>query len=309
MAKTNNPVLTRFTTGKVRLTYAFLWSPRASDNEDGDAKDEKSEKYSSCILIPKGDQATIDKLNLALSHAVQAGQAKGLWGANLPSSFKWPLRDGDAEYLEKGEEYKGHWFLNATSVRKPRIVDLARNDIYDESEVYSGCYARVCINLYPFSKKGSRGIACGLEAVQKICDGEMLGGAPVDVDEAFGDSEAYLSDAGYAQPVNGYVQPTPGPVQAQPVPQPPVGYAPGQMQGYPQQMAAAPVQQPPIQQAPVQQTPAGYPGPQYPAQQGVQYQQPTQPPVQGVPNTFANNVAAADSVLPPQLFGEGKRVA
>ena len=76
------------------------------------------------------------------------------------------------------------------------------------------------------------------------------------------------------------------------------------MQGYPQQVTAAPVQQPPVQQAP-----AGYPGPQYPVQQGVPNQQPMQPTAQGAPNTFANNVAAADSVLPPQLFGEGQRVA
>ncbi len=227
-----------------------------------------------------------------------------MWGMNISSNFKWPLRDGDTEYLEKGEEYKGHWFLNATSTRKPRIVDIARNDIYDESEVYSGCYARVCINLYPFNKKRGRRIACGLEAVQKICDGEALGGAPVDVCEAFGDSEAYLADAGYTQPTNGYPQQAPVRMQAQPVPQPPVGYVPGQMQGYPQQVTAAPVQQPPVQQAP-----AGYPGPQYPVQQGVPNQQPMQPTAQGAPNTFANNVAAADSVLPPQHFGGGQRVA
>lgn len=299
MAKTNNPVLTRFTTGKVRLTYAFLWSPRTSDNEDGDTKDEKSEKYSSCILIPKSDQTTIDKLNLALNHAVQAGQAKGLWGANLPSNFKWPLRDGDAEYLEKGEEYKGHWFLNATSVRKPRIVDLARNDIYDESEVYSGCYARVCINLYPFSKKGSRGIACGLEAVQKICDGEMLGGAPVDVDEAFGDSEAYLASAGYAQPVNGYVQQAP--VQT------PHGYTGQQIPGYPQ--TAAPMPGPQVQGYPQQAAPVSVPQAQSYPQQAAPVSAAVQPPMQPPVNTFANNVAAADSVLPPQLFGAGNRVA
>lgn len=84
-------------------------------------------------------------------------------------------------------------------------------------------------------------------------------------------------------------------MQAQPVPQAPGGYAPGRMQGYPQQTAPAPIQQ----------APAGYPG-----QQGVPYQQPQmQPPVQGAPNTFASNVAAADSILPPQLFGESQQVA
>ena len=279
MAKTTNPVMTRFTTGKARLTYAFLWQPRANDNDDADGSDK--EKFSTCVLIPKEDQDTINRFTAAFNTAVQAGQAKGLWGANLPNNFKIPLRDGDAEYLEKGEEYKGHWFLNASSTRKPRIVDLARNDIYDESEVYSGCYARVCINLFPFNQRGNRGIGCGLEAVQKICDGEALGGAPVDVDEAFAGSELYMQEAGYAQQA---------PVQAQAYPQPvnqPQGYAPQQA------VPAAPAQQAYPQQA-------GYPVQQYPAQQGAGFQPPMQ---QGVPSTFASNVAVADSILPPQLFG------
>ena len=116
MAKTTNPVLTRFTTGKARLTYAFLWQPRASDNDDSDGD---KEKYSTCVLIPKEDQQTIAWFKKAFDAACQAGQAKGLWGATLPGNFKIPLRDGDAEYLEKGEEYKGHWFLNVSSTRKP----------------------------------------------------------------------------------------------------------------------------------------------------------------------------------------------
>lgn len=299
MAKANNPVMTRFTAGKVRLTYAYLWTPRTSDNDsDGDGKEEKDEKYRTCILIPKADQATVDKFNTALSYAVQLGQTKGLWGANLPTNLKFPLRDGDAEYLEKGEEFQGHWFLNASSTRQPRIVDLDRNDIYDENEVYSGCYARVCINLFPFNQRGNRGVGCGLEAVQKICDGEALGGTPVDVDEAFGDSEAYLADSGYPQPVNGNMQ-----QQAQqaalghPVQQ---GYA-QPVQGYGQAAASAA----PLQQGYPQPVQAGYPAPQYPVQQGG-YQQP-QPPMQGAVNTFANNVAVANSILPPQLFGEGQQ--
>jgi len=302
MAKTNNPVMTRFTTGKSRLTYAFLWTPRASDNDnDADGKDDKGDKYSTCVLIPKSDQKTVDKLNAALGYAIQQGQAKGYWGANLPANFKWPLRDGDAEYLEKGEEYKGNWFLNTSSTRQPKIVDLALNDIYDQSEVYSGCYVRVCINLFPFNQRGNRGVGCGLEAIQKICDGEALGGTQVDVGEAFGDSAQYVAESGYAQPA-GYPQQAQGYPQIaqqpqQPAPTAPVqqGYAPAQggyaqpavpavpgQQGYPQQAPAG---------DPTQQYPAGYPAPQMP----------------GMVNTFANNVAVANSALPPRLFGEGQQ--
>ena len=281
MANRNNTVQTRFTTGKVRLTYAFLWTPRNS-SEDGD--DQKGKKFSTSVLIPKTDQQTLARFNHALQHALALGQQKGFWGATLPSNFKFPLRDGDAECAEKGGEYAGHWFLNASAVRRPQIVDINRNDIWEEGDVYSGCYARVGINLFPFSQRGNRGIGCGLEAVQKICDGEALGGVPVDVNEAFGDwNEGTAPVPGYPQPVQGQV--------AQP--QAPAGYpagvpqaAPVPVQGYPQQV------------------------PQVPAGQGYP-QQGGQPPVQGYPmqtgaTAFQNGVAAAGSILPPQLFGEGQ---
>ena len=187
----------------------------------------------------------------------------------------------------EGEEYAGHWFLNASSTRRPQIVDINRNDIWEESDVYSGCYARVCINLFPFSQRGNRGICCGLETVQKICDGEALGGVPVDVNEAFGDwNEGAGAVQAYPQPVQGQA--------AQP--QTPAGYPAGMpaapVQGYPQQIPQAPVSP----QAPMGQ---GYP------------QQGGQPPVQGYPvqtgaTAFQNGVAAAGSILPPQLFGEGQ---
>ena len=171
----NNTVPTRFTTGKARLTYAFLWTPRNS-SEDGD--DQKGKKFSTSVLIPKTDQQTLDRFNLALQHALALGQQKGFWGATLPSNFKFPLRDGDAECAEKGGEYAGHWFLNASAVRRPQIVDINRNDIWEEGDVYSGCYARVCINLFPFNQRGNRRIGCGLEAVQKICRRGGLGRRP-----------------------------------------------------------------------------------------------------------------------------------
>lgn len=285
MTNRNNTVPTRFTTGKARLTYAFLWTPRSA-SEDSD--DQKGKKYSASVLIPKTDQQTIERFNIAFQHAVALGQQKGFWGASLPSSFKFPLRDGDAECAEKGEEYAGHWFLNASAVRQPQIVDINRNDIWEESDVYSGCYARVCINLFPFSHKGNRGIGCGLEAVQKICDGEPLCGVQVDVNEAFGDwNEGTGAVQAYPQPVQGQaVQPQAIPFQA------PTGYptgvqpaAPAPVQGYPQQIPQAPVRQ------------------GYPQQNGGC---PVQVPVQAGTTAFQNSVAVAGSILPPQLFGEGQ---
>ena len=45
----------------------------------------------------------------------------------------------------------------------------------NEKEIYPGCYGRVSISFYPFSKNGQVGIGCGINNVQKICDGEVIG--------------------------------------------------------------------------------------------------------------------------------------
>lgn len=51
-----------------------------------------------------------------------------------------------------------------------------KKPILDRGEVYSGCYARVSLNFYAFNSNGNKGIACGLGNIQKIRDGEPLGG-------------------------------------------------------------------------------------------------------------------------------------
>ena len=85
-----------------------------------------------------------------------------------------PLRDGDVE--RDDEAYKGHYFINANSKTAPQIVDRAVKPILDRNEVYSGCYARVSLSFYAFNSNGNKGIACGLGNIQKVRDGEPLGG-------------------------------------------------------------------------------------------------------------------------------------
>ena len=53
---------------------------------------------------------------------------------------------------------------------------MACNPIMNRSEVYSGVYGRASICFYAFNANGNKGIACGLNNLQKISDGESLGG-------------------------------------------------------------------------------------------------------------------------------------
>ena len=163
----NNSSRTKVITGTgTRLSYFHGWEPVSINGG--------AEKYSVSVLIPKTDTETVSAINAAIDAAIEEGVAK--FGGKKPNkaAIKLPLRDGDVE--RDDEAYKGHWFINANSTTAPQIVDRQVKPILDRSEVYSGCYARVSLNFFAFNSNGNKGIACGLNNLQKIRDGEPLGG-------------------------------------------------------------------------------------------------------------------------------------
>ena len=135
-------------------------------------------KYSVSLIIPKTDTVTIAKIRAAIQAAYDEGQSKLRGnGKFVPAleNLKTPLRDGDKE--RKGDEaYKNAYFVNANSTTKPGVVDAVRQPILDSSELYSGIIGRASINFYAFNSNGNRGIACGLNNIQKLSDGTPLGG-------------------------------------------------------------------------------------------------------------------------------------
>ena len=135
-------------------------------------------KYSVSLIIPKSDTVTIAKIKAAIQAAYEEGQSKLKGNSKFVpdlDSLKTPLRDGDKE--RKGDEaYKNAYFLNANSTTKPGVVDADRNPILDTSELYSGIIGRASINFYAFNSNGNKGIACGLNNLQKLADGTPLGG-------------------------------------------------------------------------------------------------------------------------------------
>lgn len=169
MAKFNNPM--KVITGpNTRWSYANVWEPKSINGS--------TSKYSVSLIIPKSDKVTVEKIKKAIQAAYEEGQSKLKGnGKTVPalSVLKTPLRDGDLERPDD-ETYANSYFINANSATAPGIVDADRNTIIDRSEVYSGVYGRASINLYAFNSNGNKGIACGLNNLQKIKDGEPLGG-------------------------------------------------------------------------------------------------------------------------------------
>ena len=181
MAVTAKSTETKVVTGKVRFSYVNVFEPRAV--EEG-----QEPKYSVSILIPKTDKTTLAKIERAIEAAKQQGLP--MWGGKVPANLKTPLRDGDTDRPDD-PAYHGHYFINASSKIKPGVVDAQLNPIIDPTEFYSGCYGRASINFFPFNKAGNRGVAAGLNNLQKLADGDFLGGRSRPED----DFEPVLDDA------------------------------------------------------------------------------------------------------------------
>lgn len=183
--KVNNPM--KVITGPdTRWSYANVWEAKSINGG--------TPKFSVSLIIPKSDTVTIAKIKAAIEAAYKEGEAKLKGnGRSVPalSVLKTPLRDGDTERPDD-EAYANAYFVNANSATAPGIVDADRQPILDRSEVYSGVYGRASINFYAFNSNGNKGIACGLNNLQKIRDGEPLGGKSRAEDD-FADDEDFLS--------------------------------------------------------------------------------------------------------------------
>ena len=156
----------RIITGKVRLSFTKnVFTP-----------DEKG-SYSIMILVDKRDKETLAKINGAVDKFKTDPKAVTIWGSKFLASFKTPLRDGDTERdTEKYPEYKGNYFINANTYNKPSVVDSGMNDIINKSDLYSGCYGRISIVPAAYNVDGNKGIKFYLNNVQKLAEGEPLGG-------------------------------------------------------------------------------------------------------------------------------------
>lgn len=187
MAKYMNP--TKVITGpNTTFSYLNCWDPKAIQGG--------TPKFSVSLIIPKSDVKTVEKIKAAIQAAYEEGQSKLKGnGKSVPalSTLKTPLRDGDLERPDD-EAYKDSYFVNANSGTAPGVVDADRQPILDRSEMYSGVKGRASINFYAFNTNGNRGIACGLNNLQKISDGTPLGGrSRAEDDFATEDDEDFLN--------------------------------------------------------------------------------------------------------------------
>jgi hypothetical protein len=147
-------------------SYANIFKPRAAD--------EKSEpKYSISLLFEK---KTAEKQLAELRKVVEfvALQKFGPNWKKIPK-FHTPIRDGDVDKPE-AKEYAGRLFCNASSTRKPGVVDRHLTPVMSDEDAYSGCKFVAAVNVYAFEKAGNKGVALGLNNLLVFEKGDRIDG-------------------------------------------------------------------------------------------------------------------------------------
>lgn len=154
-----------------RASFAFIDKPQPPMNGQGDAK------YKVTMLFDK-ESADLSELSAAAKQAIA-----DKWGDNPPKNLKNPFRDGaEKEHLDG---YSADViFVTASSGRPPGVVGPDAKRI-NGAEIYSGCYARARVNAFAYDTAGNRGVAFGLQHIQKVADGEAFGAGAGNPEDAF----------------------------------------------------------------------------------------------------------------------------
>jgi hypothetical protein len=179
MSTNSNP--NKLITPEARLSFPSLFKPHAMEGSNAEPK------YDCVLLFPK--TADLSALKAAASAAV-----KEKWPSGAPKGLRSPFRDGDEKELDG---YAGCIYLRVSSKNKPGVVDETLQPIIEASGIYAGCYVRASVRAYAYDQNGNKGVAFGLNNIQKLRDGEPFGGGPSKAEDDF---EAVASAQSKAAP-------------------------------------------------------------------------------------------------------------
>lgn len=155
---TNNLVFAGFV-----ASFPAVVNPKLN-TADSD-KEKHFYEYTIDILIPKDtDMKDFDMV-------VETAKSDK-WGTKIPD-FRYPyLKDGDKKFNKDGEIYEGYngcWYVTVKNDEnsKPRVIDLAKNELTRPDAIVGGDVVNVFCNVYAYGPiAGNAGIGFGLNTVQ-----------------------------------------------------------------------------------------------------------------------------------------------
>lgn len=143
-------------------------------------KNELSDKieYSVMALFAPGTDISSVEAAVKEAMASEFGENEKKW----PKAWRNPIRDIEERRDSEGNLpsgcVEGMKFMNLKSQYAPGIVDANLEEIIDPEEIYPGVVLKASITAYAYDMTANKGVAFGLDAIQKVRDGERLAGKP-----------------------------------------------------------------------------------------------------------------------------------
>ena len=165
-------------TPKFRVSFPAVFEPKLPPGKTADT----DKKYSITMLYQVEGPEAVDlsplknAVKAAIAEKFGADETKWPRGKDGKLTFKLPFRD------RKEKDYEGYGegivFCTAPSKhdRKPGLIFGNKEPIINPNDFYGGCYARAKVNAYWFDAGVNKGVAIGLQNIQKWADGEPFSG-------------------------------------------------------------------------------------------------------------------------------------
>ena len=143
-------------------------------------------EYSVVALFKKGEDLTALKDAAANCIIEKHGADKTKWPKNLKSPFRDQGEREKEGVMPAGHE-SGAFFITLKSQSKPGVVDADVKVLTDlqADQIYAGCIMHATVRPYYYDKNGNKGVAFGLQNLQKVSDGSPIGGSKASATSEF----------------------------------------------------------------------------------------------------------------------------
>ena len=163
---TNNKDRKNIITAEGRVSFPCVFAPSSY-----------SRKYEMALVFPKGT-------DLSALQAEAKRVAVEKFGQNI-KGLRSPFRKCSEKMETYGEFDPDSVFITFRTKQQPGLVDAAKQPIIAQNEFYAGCWARVSCRAYAYENKGNRGVAFGLQNIQKTRDDDPLTGSGLKAEDEF----------------------------------------------------------------------------------------------------------------------------
>lgn len=170
-------------TSAVTLSFPHLFAP----NTQGEFP---SNKYECQLLIDKDRDAELYAL---LSDEIRACLKRGEeeeWKGKKPTEMMYPIAPD-----KYAKDTSSAMVLKCKTQFKPKLIDVFGRDIKDEEALYGGALVRCEIRFFPWIKGIRGGVSCSVNMVQKLADGDKIGGKDYSAYAVPGLADAALASA------------------------------------------------------------------------------------------------------------------